>query len=189
MYKTTDTTQPRVSHRRFVDKIPTFNDDKNINRIITVVWTFEPPTSILTYGATIYKQDDKRDKWVKRMHTITATERYDNNPIRVKLLPVFGKALSEIKSLSLDWFIAQKLIFSHGTHNTNPIDVRRVHEAVRIPYNFNDEYDPFEGFRDYKEDFDYTDDDEDESINYAIYNFAILGLLAINLSQAYFYFN
>lgn len=133
-------TSVRLSHSRFLKNSPAQKKD-TFDKVVTTVWTFEPETSVLTYGATVYKKAGKSDFWNKKEHKEQAMKRFQENPIRVQLLS--RDTVPELMSRAIDWFISSHLVFKYGTHNkTNP-DVRRVHYENYISDDFNEFYDPY----------------------------------------------
>lgn len=127
----------RFAHSRFHNNEPVMKGEE-FDRVVTTAWTFEPEVSILTYGATVYKKSNAKDFWSKREHIKTAKERFENNPIRVQLKSKDHN--QEIDNIAMDWYIASNLIFKFGTHNTNQVDVRRIHGEVTISPDFNQDY-------------------------------------------------
>lgn len=136
-------TSVRLAHSRFLKNCPSQQKD-SFDRVVTSVWCYEPETSILTYGATVYKKADKTDTWSKREHKEKAMQRFTDTPIRVKLLCApESNGISELGSTAVDWFISTHLVFEYGTHNKTSPDVRRVHHERFIRDDFNTFYDPY----------------------------------------------
>jgi hypothetical protein len=134
-------TSIRLAHSRFMKSEPAFCKDI-FDKIVTSVWSFDPETKILTYGATVFRKSTKNDFWNKRQHKNRALERFEQNPIRVKLCVQNGVHASELQSSAIDWFISSHLIYKFGTHNKNAPDVRRVHFETKVRPDFNSFYDP-----------------------------------------------
>ena len=128
----------RVAHSRFLKGEPVCKKDK-YDRVVTSVWSFDD--SVLTYAATVFKQTNSRDLWNKSDHLYKALERYTKNPLRIKLATFVPKEyMAELSNISMDWYVAEHLIYKFGTHNKNPIDVRKVHGETTIYTDFNQEY-------------------------------------------------
>ena len=134
-------TSIRLAHSRFCGGNPAYEKDV-FDKIVTSVWSFDPVTKVLTYAATVYRKSAKNDFWNKRQHKNRALERFEQNPIRVKLFVNEGVNAAELQSSAIDWFISSHLIYKFGTHNKNSPDVRRVHFESRIRPDFNSYYDP-----------------------------------------------
>ena len=128
-------TDMRLAHSRFYHG-KSVRKSEEYDRIVTSCWSFQPDTSILTYGSTVYRRTD--DHWNKKAHKLKAIERYKKHPIRVRVNT--DAQLDELSNIAMDWYIAKKLIFVFGTHNENEIDVRRVHGNCTIHSDFNDVY-------------------------------------------------
>lgn len=128
----------RVAHSRFNKGIPVCRGEA-FTRIVTSVWSFESETAVLTYGATIFKKDHSKDHWNRKKHLERAVERFTNNPIRIVLKAI--NSIPEISNISMDWYIAQNLIYKFGTHNTIEPDIRRIQGTTNIYPDFNTEYD------------------------------------------------
>jgi hypothetical protein len=114
------------------------------DKVVSSVWSFDPETHVLTYAATVFKKTNKSDFWNKRQHKNRALERFEKNPLRVKLVLDYecDQTAPELQSSAIDWFISSHLIYKFGTHNKNEVDVRRVHFETRIRPDFNTFYDP-----------------------------------------------
>lgn len=134
-------TSIRLAHSRFCGGEPAYEKDV-FDKIVSSVWSFDPETKILTYGATVYRKSAKNDFWNKRQHKNRALERFEQNPIRVKLNVENGVKARELQSSAIDWFISSHLIYKFGTHNKNVPDVRRVHFETKVRNDFNSFYDP-----------------------------------------------
>jgi len=136
-------TSVRLSHCRFLKNRPCQQKDI-FDKVVTSVWTYEPETSILTYAATVYTKSNKSDFWNKKEHKKQALQRFDTNPIRVRLLCFkSSNGISELTSRAVDWFISTHLVYEYGVFNkTNP-DVRRVQHERHIRDDFNQFYDPY----------------------------------------------
>ena len=134
-------TSIRLAHSRFCGGEPAYCKDV-FDKIVSSVWSFDPETKVLTYGATIYRKSGKSDFWNKRQHKNRALERFEQNPIRVTLINEKGVKPCELQSAAIDWFIASHLIYKFGTHNKNAPDVRRVHFETKVRADFNSFYDP-----------------------------------------------
>jgi hypothetical protein len=136
-------TSVRLAHSRFLNSRPTQQKD-SFDKVVTSVWSYDPETSILTYGATVYKKADKSDTWSKREHKERAMQRFTDVPIRVKLLCApESSGIAELESTAVDWFISTHLVFEYGTHNKTVPDVRRIHHERYIRDDFNTFYDPY----------------------------------------------
>jgi len=136
----TRTAHSRIMNGRAIQK------GEQYDRVVTSVWNFDPDTSVLTYGATVYKKDKdkKSDFWNKREHKKTAIERFEKHPIRVVIAA--PENMPELSNISIDWFIAQNLIYKFGTHNKKNVDVRRIHGKVKVSDEFNKIYPGFDKF-------------------------------------------
>lgn len=134
-------TSIRLAHSRFMQGEPAYCKDV-FDKVVSSVWSFDPTTKVLTYGATIYRKSGKSDYWNKKEHKNRALERFEQNPIRVKLTVGKGNNVPELQSSAIDWFIASHLVYKFGTHNKNFPDVRRIQFETRVRPDFNTFYDP-----------------------------------------------
>lgn len=123
-------TKIRIFHGRFVDHSPTHRNDNNCNRIVTVAWSYDEVSKILTYGATVYTFDrDENVSWNKRVHKATALDRAISSPVELYINQKF-------KWYTMDWYIARKLIFTHGCYaRTSTID--------QVDIKYINRYDPY----------------------------------------------
>jgi hypothetical protein len=135
-------TSVRLAHSRFHKNIPSDKKD-SFDKVVTSVWSYDPGSSVLTYGATTYVKSGKSDFWNKKYHKETALKRFTENPIRVKLNPEDSKGNCELDSTAIDWFISSHMVYQYGTHNKIVPDVRRVHHERTIRSDFNEFYDPY----------------------------------------------
>ena len=165
----------RITHSRFYKHHPVTRRDK-FDRVVTSVWTYEPKTCILTYGAVVYTKESPTDFWVRRVHKEEAMKRFTENPIRIKLVRV-GLDRRELTSIAVDWFISTHLIFKVGTHNKEEVNVRRVQGECNVYDNFNEDYDYSlapEDRDDYvpsdSDDSDSDDSDDDSSEDHENHN-------------------
>ena len=150
-----DDTEPRICHCRFLNKKAMLNNKNIYDRIVTIVWSFNPRKSILTYGAAVYKKSCNNDYWYKQIHRDEANERFINAPIRISLVSKdnSNKFNSEITNHAMDWFISKVLVYKYGCYNKNKVDVRRIQGEEEIHQDFNEKYDPI-----YSDDIDDIDD-------------------------------
>lgn len=165
----------RFAHSRFYKSRPAVKGEA-YDRVVTTAWTFEPDVSILTYAATVYR--DTGDCWCKRDHISTARERFEKNPIRVRLQS--KGQVQELDNIAMDWYIATKLLFRFGTHNVNEVDVRRIHGDVVIPQNFNQEYSYLDEYYEYSK-------YQDLGPNQTDFHHYLMGLAIPTLYLAYTY--
>ena len=126
----------RIYHSRFYKGIPVFKDSK-FDKVVTSAWTYDSSTSVLTYAATIFTKTGSSDFWNKKNHREKTLERFENNPIRIKL---FREEGPELGNNAVDWYISRYLVFHCGTHNKISPDVRRVHHELTIQKDFNEHY-------------------------------------------------
>lgn len=124
----------RTAHSRFLDKTPVKKGDP-YDRVVTSVWNLDPETKTLTYGATIYRRAAPNDHWYKADHRSLAHQRFILNPVRVNLQ--FCGDVTKLSCISMDWYIADNLIYKFGTHNKNK---STIIQTVTLPNNFNEEY-------------------------------------------------
>jgi len=130
-------TPVRVAHSKFCDDVPLNRNDNTFNKIVSSVWSYEPATRILTYGATVFRKTSNKDFWVRKSHRERALERFYQNPVRVCLSSQWGKV--SLASVAVDWFIARELIFKYGVQGGTELP---IHEVVIDTY-FNRQHDPF----------------------------------------------
>ncbi len=128
----------RFAHSRFHKGKPVCKGEK-FDRVVTSVWTFDTDVSILTYGATVFKKENRGDHWSRRAHVKQAVERFNDNPLRIKLIrPVWlRELLVEIDSIPMDWYIATNLIYKFGTQSKSD---EQIEKTVDIPFDFNTRY-------------------------------------------------
>lgn len=124
----------RTAHSRFLDKIAV-KKGASYDRVVTSVWSIDPSTKILTYGATIYRRAAPNDHWHKADHRSLAQQRFLLNPIRVQLQ--FSGDITTLSCISIDWYIADNLIFKFGTHDKQKNS--NINE-VFIANDFNEQY-------------------------------------------------
>ena len=124
----------RTADSRFLDKTPVKKGDP-YDRVVTSVWNLDPETKTLTYGATIYRRAAPNDHWHKADHRSLAHQRFILNPVRVNLQ--FCGDVTKLSCISIDWYIADNLIYKFGTHNKNK---STIIQTVTLPNDFNEEY-------------------------------------------------
>lgn len=133
-------TSVRLAHSRFLENSPAERKDL-FDRVVSSAWTYDPKTSILTYGATVYRKAGKSDFWNKQMHKDTALERFTDSPLRIFLNNTHY--CPKLSSSAIDWFIARNLIFKFGTHNKNERSSGNFDFEIYIYSDFNIDNDPY----------------------------------------------
>lgn len=103
------------------------------------------------------------DLWNKKVHRERATERFNNIPVRIKIItPV------PLRNVSLSWFIAEKLIFKFGCCKDDENDRSdEFHGVVTVDEKFNRRFPYFLDYHDeytpnVTESVSGTEDDEDK---------------------------
>jgi len=200
---TTRTGEVRIAHCRFEKngsngkKWESLYRKDRFDRVVSIVWSFDNETRLLTYGATVYKKEGPSDFWVKKEHREKALERYHNNPVRVKLITVGNTGniyrnqdIYLLKRAAIDWYIALELIYLYGVSNKYKDTKTKL-----IAHNFNKDYDIFydrvieKRLMKHQKYEPYTNKsirDLDQSDNYNLKSMSVVGLF-LGLGWAYYF--
>ena len=120
----------RVSHSRFLKNIPVRKKEE-YDKVVTTVWTFDPNTSYLKYASTVFKKNNNTEFWNKKQHLNTAYERYENSPLVIYCFFPNYIDLEDFDKLSMDWYIAEHLIYKFGCYNKNE-NIEGIHGKANI---------------------------------------------------------